>query len=69
MKIVSFRDLLIWQKSMQLVNNVYAITKSFPKDEMFGLTSQIRRAAIAMPASIAEGSRRFHKKTLGIFYE
>ena len=50
-----FRKLLIWQRAHQLVLLVYKITESFPKSESFGLTSQIRRAAVSVPANIAEG--------------
>ena len=53
-----FRNLLIWQKSMQLVTKIYKITRQFPKEELFGLTSQIRRSAISVPSNIAEGSGR-----------
>jgi four helix bundle protein len=51
----TFRDLFIWQKSMALVTNTYQITQNFPKEELFGLTSQIRRSAISLPSNIAEG--------------
>ena len=57
-KIQSFRDLQIWQKSMELTVAVYRITQSFPRDEMFGLTSQLRRCAISIPSNIAEGQGR-----------
>ncbi|MDV6168042.1 four helix bundle protein [Flavobacterium sp. DG1-102-2] len=50
----TFRDLLIWQKAMALVTKVYTITKTFPKEELFGLTSQIRRSSISIPSNIAE---------------
>ncbi len=50
-----FEDLVVWQKAHQFVMNVYAKTKLFPKEELFGLTSQYRRAAISIPANIAEG--------------
>ncbi len=53
-----FRTLLIWQKSMTLVITVYQTTKSFPKEELFGLTSQLRRCSISIPSNIAEGSGR-----------
>jgi four helix bundle protein len=53
-----FRDLLVWQKSMQLVKQIYVKTQQFPRDEKFGLTSQIRRAAVSVPSNIAEGQAR-----------
>jgi len=54
----SFRDLAIWQKSHALVLEVYTLTKRLPKDELFGLVSQMRRAAVSVPANIAEGFKR-----------
>lgn len=51
----SFRDLIVWQKSHQFVLEVYSYTKIFPKEEIFGLTSQFRRAAVSISANIAEG--------------
>lgn len=54
----TFRDLLIWQKAMTLVTNCYSISSSFPKEEMFGLTSQIRRCSISIPSNISEGYGR-----------
>jgi four helix bundle protein len=57
-KIQSFRDLQIWQKSMELTVAVYRMTQSFPSEEMFGLTSQLRRCAISIPSNIAEGQGR-----------
>lgn len=53
-----YRDLLVWQKAVDLVTQVYADTGSFPRDEMFGLTSQMRRAAVSVPSNIAEGQGR-----------
>ena len=50
------KRLLAWQRSMELVVSVYAITKSFPRDEIYGLTSQIRRAAVSVPSNISEGA-------------
>jgi four helix bundle protein len=55
-----FKDLIVWQKAHQFVLSVYRFSKKFPKSEMYGLTSQARRAAISIPANIAEG---FKKKT------
>lgn len=54
----TFQDLLVWQKSHQFVLAVYAITTSFPKQESYGLSLQLRRAAVSIPANIAEGFRR-----------
>ena len=53
--------MLVWQKSIELVEKIYILTKTFPKSEQFGLTSQIRRAAISIPANIAEGYARKHR--------
>jgi four helix bundle protein len=53
--IQSFRDLAVWQKSMALTVRVYQYTDKFPRSETFGLTSQIRRAAVSIPSNIAEG--------------
>ena len=58
----TIRDLLIWQKAMNLVTNTYQITKKFPKEELFGLTSQIRRSAISLSSNIAEGYGRDSNK-------
>ncbi|TDD98606.1 four helix bundle protein [Flavobacterium cellulosilyticum] len=57
-----FRKLLIWQKSMTLTTNTYNSTKQFPKEEIFGLTSQIRRCAVSIPSNIAEGFGRDSNK-------
>jgi four helix bundle protein len=54
----NYRDLIVWQKAMDLVENVYRATRLFPKDELYGLTSQIRRAAVFVPSNIAEGQGR-----------
>jgi four helix bundle protein len=56
--IKTYRDLLVWQKSLILVTNIYKASKSFPKDETYGVTSQIRRCAISIPSNIAEGYGR-----------
>lgn len=61
-KIRTFRDLKVWQKGIGLVKEVYKITKSFPKEEQYCLTSQIRRAAISIPSNLAEGFRRRYSK-------
>jgi four helix bundle protein len=54
----SYRDLIAWQKAMDLVTRVYTCTESFPKTEVYGLTSQLRRAAVSIPSNIAEGHAR-----------
>ena len=54
----TFRNLLIWQKAMALVTKIYKTTQQFPKEEIFGLTSQIRRCSVSMPSNIAEGYGR-----------
>ncbi|MEQ3662412.1 MAG: four helix bundle protein [Flavobacterium sp.] len=58
----TFRELFIWQKSMNLVTKVYTYTNHFPKDEVFGLTSQIRRCSVSIPSNIAEGFGRESNK-------
>ena len=55
MSIESYQDLIVWQKSMDLAEQCYLLTKAFPREELFGMTSQIRRAATSIPANIAEG--------------
>ncbi|MFD2561600.1 four helix bundle protein [Aquimarina rubra] len=57
----TFKDLLIWQKSIELVTQIYSETKDFPAEEQYGLTSQIRRASISIPSNIAEGYGRSGK--------
>ena len=54
----TFKDLLVWQEAMNLVEMIYLQTTIFPKEEIYGLTSQIRRAAVSIPANIAEGNGR-----------
>lgn len=58
MYLKSYKELTVWQKSIDLVKEVYSITKIFPKDELYGLTSQIRRSAVSIPSNIAEGHSR-----------
>lgn len=58
------RSLKAWQKAIELVEHVYAETRSFPKEELFGLTSQMRRAAVSVPSNIAEGAARSGTKEL-----
>jgi len=54
----TFRDLIVWQKAHQLVLALYRLTENFPKSEIYGLTSQLRRAAVSVPANIAEGFKK-----------
>ncbi len=61
-KIVSYRDLIVWQKAMDLVIIVYRLTNKYPASELYGLTSQTRRAVFSIPANIAEGRSRGSQK-------
>jgi four helix bundle protein len=58
----SYRDLLVWQKAMELVVETYRFSSSFPKEELYGLTSQLRRASVSVPSNIAEGYGRASRK-------
>ena len=58
------KDLIVWQKGIELVKMVYSITSSFPKEEQFGLTSQMRRCSVSIPSNIAEGCGRHSEKEL-----
>ena len=58
MQVKSYKDLIVWQKSMDLVEMVYQATKVFPKEELYGLTNQLRRAAVSVPSNLAEGQAR-----------
>ena len=62
----SFRDLEVWQEPMTLVEDIYALSKSFPREELFGLTSQLRKAAVSIPSNIGEGSRRKRRRVCSI---
>jgi len=66
----SFRDLLVWQRAMQLTVAIYRLTGDFPREEQYGLTSQVRRSAVSIPSNIAEGQGRLSvgefKQFLGI---
>jgi four helix bundle protein len=57
----SYRDLVAWNKAMELVTEIYRVTRNFPKEELFGLMSQLRRAAVSIPSNIAEGKGRLSK--------
>ncbi|MDD4290129.1 MAG: four helix bundle protein [Patescibacteria group bacterium] len=54
----SYKDLIVWQKAMDLVVAIYKMTENFPKSELFGITSQIRRSAVSIPSNISEGKMR-----------
>jgi len=58
----TYRDLRVWQESVEMAINVYGLTRAFPKEELYGLTSQIRRSAISVGSNIAEGQGRLSKK-------
>jgi four helix bundle protein len=62
-QIRSYRDLLVWQKSIALVTNVYTASRCFPKDEVYGLSAQLRRCAVSVPSNIAEGHGRATRKS------
>jgi len=66
MSIQSYRDLRVWQEAMNLAEAVYRLTKRFPKDELFGLTSQMRRASVSIPANIAEG---YGRESIGAYVQ
>jgi four helix bundle protein len=61
-KIKSFRDLDVWRLAMEIVVDIYEHTKGFPKEEVYGLVSQMRRAAVSIASNIAEGFNRYHNK-------
>jgi len=62
MSLSSFKELTVWQRSMQLARSVYVQTRELPADEKYGLVSQMRRCAISIPSNIAEGSKRGSRK-------
>jgi four helix bundle protein len=66
-KINSYRDLIVWQKAMDLVDEIYSVTKSFPKEEVYCLITQMRRSAISTPSNISEGSMRGTRKDYANF--
>jgi four helix bundle protein len=61
-RVKSFKDLEIWQRGIKLVEDIYKATDAFPEEEIYGLTSQIRKAAVSIPSNIAEGFARYFKK-------
>jgi four helix bundle protein len=63
----SYRDLVVWNKAMELVMEIYRLTQAFPKEEIFGLMSQLRRSAVSIPSNIAEGQGRLSKGEFRVF--
>ncbi|MFH1856588.1 MAG: four helix bundle protein [Candidatus Omnitrophota bacterium] len=61
-KIQNFKDLKIWQESMEIVEEIYKVTKDFPKNEIYGIITQLRRSAVSIPSNIAEGFMRQYNK-------
>jgi four helix bundle protein len=61
-KLKSHKDLDVWMESMKMTKEIYTMTKSFPKEEIYGLVSQMRRCAVSIPSNIAEGAARSSKK-------
>ena len=65
-----YKDLIVWQKSMELARIIYRLTSRFPRDEVFGLTNQIRRAVVSIPSNIAEGfGRKGNREFLQFLYQ
>ena len=62
MEVKSYKDLIVWKKSKELAIDIYSVSQSFPKEEIFGITNQLRRAAVSISNNIAEGSGRQYKK-------
>ena len=62
-RIRDYRDLTVWKEAMDIAEQVYLFTRAFPREEMFGMTSQMRRAAVSIPANIAEGFGRAQRRT------
>ena len=58
MGVQNYRELIVWQKAMQLTTEIYKVTRAFPREEMYALTNQLRRAAVSIPSNIAEGQAR-----------
>ncbi len=67
-EIKTFEDLEVWQKGKTLTLRIYEITAHFPKDEVYGITSQVKRAALSVPANVAEGFGRYHFLDKAKFY-
>ena len=68
MYIKTYKELIVWQKSIQLVKETYILTNSFPRSELYGITSQMRRASVSIPSNIAEGYGRKSSKSYAQFY-
>ncbi len=66
-EIKSFKDLIVWQKSIDLVTKVYQLTENFPKEEIYALTNQMRRCSVSIPSNIAEGRGRGTRKDFAQF--
>jgi len=66
-KIKNFKELRIWQKGIEIVKDIYNLTRKFPKEETYGITSQMRRSAISIPSNIAEGFKRNYNKEYSQF--
>jgi len=62
----SYQDLEVWKKAMELVTDIYKVTQTFPKEELYGMTNQLRRASVSVPANIAEGWGRGTTKIIEI---
>ena len=67
MPVKHYRELLVWQKAMQIVEEIYALAKMLPKEELYALSNQIRRAAVSIPSNIAEGQARNSTKEFANF--
>ena len=61
-KIRNFRDLDVWKKGMEIIKDIYVASSTFPKQELYGLSSQMKRSSVSIPSNIAEGFNRFHNK-------
>ena len=59
---ISYKELIVWQRSIELVVEIYRLTRMYPKEELYGITSQTRRASVSIPSNIAEGYTRKHKQ-------
>lgn len=69
MKVKDYKDLHVWQKGIEIVDKVYALTAKFPREELYGLTMQMRKASVSIPSNISEGFVRHHTKEYRHFLE